>query len=132
MSQSGIDLSQLPEPVRGKLQARLDRLPAELRNKLAASLERLPVEARAEILSKGSATLDKLLDRMEKSLPGAGRGGSSTTAASPAAAARQKTPSGLYSKTVQRGDHLSLPFGVIVLVAGGLLLLVYRLGLLSF
>lgn len=131
MGHSGIDLSQLPEPIRQKLQARLDRLPAELRTKLAASLDKLPAQARAEILSKGSATLDKLLDRVEKHASAATGGSATTHAAKPVAAARQKPLTGLYSKTVQRGDRLSLPFGVIILVAGGLMLLFYHLGLLT-
>ena len=131
MDEPGIDLSGMPELLRQKFQARLDRLPAELRSRVATSLARLPPQARAEILSKGSATLDKLLDRIEKNLPAGASRPLSTGLDEPARITNRQAPSGLYSQTVQRGDRRSLPLGVILLVAGGVLVLLYQLGLLG-
>ncbi|MFA6985698.1 MAG: hypothetical protein WC213_05790 [Arenimonas sp.] len=129
---SRIDLSKLPEPVRQKLQERLDRLPAELREKLLASLAKVPPPMLAQLLEHGSPMLDKLLDSVEKQLPAparpsAGSGSSARSVASSAPIA----PGGLYSKTVQRGDNLSLRFVVVVLILTGVLVLLYRSGLLA-
>lgn len=132
MSRGTIDLSKLPEPIRQKLQARLDLLPAEIRQKLLESLGKLPPQAQAELLARGSPMLDKLLDRVEKKLPSVARSEpSSGTSKNPPASDKPKAPAGLYNKTVQRGDRLSLPIGVMVLVVGGLVLLLYRVGLLG-
>ena len=131
MGEPGIDLSGMPEPLRQKFQTRLDRLPAELRSRVAASLARLPPQARAEVLSKGSATLDKLLDRIEKNLPSSVNRPLATELGAPPRITNRQAPSGLYSQTVQRGDRRSLPLGVILLVAGGVLLVLYQLGLLG-
>lgn len=126
---SRIDLSKLPEPVRQKLQERLDRLPAELREKLLASLAKVPPPMLAQLLEHGSPMLDKLLDSVEKQLPAPARpsAGSGSSARSVASSA----PGGLYSKTVQRGDNLSLRFVVVVLILTGVLVLLYRSGLLA-
>lgn len=131
MSEPVIDLSAMPELLRQAFQTRLDRLPPELRSRVAASLARLPPQAQQEILSKGSATLDKLLDRIEKNLPSSvSRPPVTGLAAAPRLTNRQ-APSGLYSQTVQRGDRRSIPLGVIALVAGGVLVLLYQFGLLG-
>jgi len=129
---SRIDLSKLPEPVRQKLQERLDRLPAELREKLLASLAKVPPPMLAQLLEHGSPMLDKLLDSVEKQLPASARpsAGSGPSARSVGSSA-PIVPGGLYSKTVQRGDNLSLRFVVVILILTGVLVLLYRSGLLA-
>ena len=131
MSTSGIDLSELPEPLRRKLQERLDRLPAGLRAKLLASLGKVPPQMLDDLLERGSPMLDRLLDRLEQQLPAASS--PETIASSPtrrSAASVSKAPVGHFNATVQRGDRQSWPLAAIVLV-GGLVLLLYRLGVLG-
>lgn len=131
---SRIDLSKLPEPVRQKLQERLDRLPAELREKLLASLAKVPQPMLAQLLEHGSPMLDKLLDSVEQQLPASARpstGSGTGTSARSVGSSAPIAPGGLYSKTVQRGDNLSLRFVVVVLILTGVLVLLYRSGLLA-
>ena len=50
-STPGLDLSKLPEPIRAKLQAQLDRLPPE---------------ARQQLLERGSPVLDRVIERSKQ------------------------------------------------------------------
>jgi hypothetical protein len=131
VGETGFDLSGMPEPLRQKFQARLDLLPPDLRARLLASLARLPPAARAEVLSKGSATLDKLLGRIERTLPANPGRPLAPTVGEAARITSRQAPSGFYSQTVQRGDRRSLPLGVIVLLAAGVALTLYQMGLLG-
>jgi hypothetical protein len=129
MNRADFDLSRLPEPVRQKLQARLDRLPGEYREKLLDGLGKVPPEMLAQLLEHGSPMLDKLLDRLERQLPASARPSAPSASSARPASSSPIAPSGLYSKTVQRGDSLSLPIGLIVLIVSGVFFLLYRLGL---
>ena len=63
----GLDLSKLPEPIRSKLQAQLDKLPPEMRRQL---------------LERGSPLLDRAIERAKQapaSLPRHGDGRYSAT-----------------------------------------------------
>ncbi|MEO7134928.1 MAG: hypothetical protein ABI024_11985 [Vicinamibacterales bacterium] len=139
MKLADLDLSQLPEPLRQKLQGRLERLPAELQEKLLANLGRVPPQMLAELLARGSPTLDKLLDRLKKELPESARssGRPNPSAARPNSSTKPSTfssPSaaaGHYNKTVQRGDSLSLRAVVVAMITVGILILLYRAGLLG-
>jgi hypothetical protein len=133
MSLTNLDLSNLPEPIRQKLQARLDRLPAHIRGKFLESLGKVPPQMLGPLLEQGSPMLDKLLDRLEQQLPASARSGSASTGTGHAptqsiADSMSHAPKSLYSQTVQRGDSLSLPVGFIVLILGGALALLYGLG----
>ncbi len=141
MSQSRIDLSKLPDAVRERLEARLNALPADVRQKLMAKLSKVPAPMLAEMLERGTPMLEKILGGIERASTAATTSGSVGEAAKRATAATgtfgkaaapraTQTARGLYNNTVQRGDRLSLPLGLIVLVIGGLFLVLYWAGLL--
>jgi len=141
MSQARIDLSKLPDDIRRRLEERLNALPAEVRQKLVAKLSKVPAPMLAEMLARGTPMLDKILGGLERS--GTAAASAPVTAAAKSASAAAGTfgksaapkatqvARGLYNNTVQRGDRLALPLGVIVLVIGGLFLVLYRAGLLG-
>jgi hypothetical protein len=132
MSRIDIDLSKLPEPLRAKLQERLDRMPVELRARLAENLARLPAPVLEKLLEHGSPMLDRLLDRVEQSPPIADEPpGVSPLRAKPNSFIASNLPAGHYNKTVQRGDSLSLRTLVVTLIAIGVLFLLYNSGLLG-
>ena len=129
MTQARIDLSKLPEPLRQKFQQRLDALPADIREKLGEKLSRLPPQALAAMLERGAPMLDRVLGSLEPSH------GAAATSTKPAATVHNRIPTahagGLrdhYNNTVQRGDRLSLPLGLIILVITGLFLVLYQGG----
>jgi hypothetical protein len=61
-----LDLSQLPEPLRRKLEAQLARLPAELRGTVHAQLAKLPPEKLAQLVERGSPMLGRLVAKAEQ------------------------------------------------------------------
>ncbi|HMB56734.1 MAG TPA: hypothetical protein VKM35_05955 [Arenimonas sp.] len=83
----GLDISKLPEPMRQKLQAQLDKLPPEMR---------------AELLEKGSPILDRALDKIGQH--------ASTNIKAPT-----HPNLGHYNGTVQPGDRMHLSLGTIIL-----------------
>lgn len=131
---SRIDLSKLPEPVRERLQQRLDRLPAELRERMLTSLGRIPAPMLEQLMEHGSPMLDKMLDKLEQQLPKSAR--TSTTSSSksnarPGASPMPIAPAGLYSKTVQRGDNLSLRTLMVAAIFVGIIVLLFKAGFLT-
>ena len=94
-----IDLSSLPEPLRQKLQAQLQRLPPEMQK---------------ELLARGSPILNKAIERVEQ---GAESG-------LPARKVWQNTSvlpgnySGHYNNTIQPGDRMQFTIGRVLLFFG--------------
>lgn len=139
MKLAELDLSQLPEPLRQKLQGRLERLPTDVQEKLLSNLGKVPPQMLAELLERGSPMLDKLLDRLEKELPASARASVSSnslaarpnSSAKPSTSSSQSIAAGHYNKTVQRGDSLSLRTVVVAMIAVGILVVLYRSGLLG-
>ncbi len=102
----GFDLSKLPEPLRSKLQAQLDRLSPELREKFA---------------ERGSPILQKAIDRAKD-------------ASTPIARAQQARASwprhgdGRYSATVQPGDRVNVSLTMIAMVVAAVVALYFLNG----
>jgi hypothetical protein len=128
---SRLDLSRLPEPLRRKLQDRLDKLPSEIREQLLANLGKVPPKMLEAFVERGSPMLEKLLDRIEAELPASTKPSTTRSSSSREIHSPQITSSGHYNKTVQRGDNLSLRFLVVVILVVGALVLVFRSGLLA-
>jgi len=129
MSRIDIDLSKLPEPLREKLQASLERVPAELRARLLESLAKLPPPMLEKLLEHGSPLMDKVLARLEQSLPpAAGDPEVQALQPKPNSFVAGNAPSGHYNKTVQRGDSLSLRTLVVAIIVVGVLVLIYNSG----
>lgn len=133
---SRVDLSKLPEPLRQKLQARLDQLPSDVRDKLLEGLGKVPPQMLEGLLDRGSPMLDKILNRLEKDSPSTSRStttSSSTTSGDSSARVTHSTqfgPAGHYSKTVQRGDNMSLRFVFVLAIVIAIVVMLYRSGLL--
>ena len=94
-----IDLSSLPEPLRKKLQAQLQRLPPEMQK---------------ELLARGSPIINKAIEHVEQ---GAESG-------LPARKVWQNTSvlpgnySGHYNNTIQPGDRMQFTIGRVLLFFG--------------
>ena len=99
----GFDLAKLPEPIRSKLQAQLDRLSPEMRQQL---------------LDRGSPILQKAIDRAKDA----------STPVTQAQAARPVSVHGRYSRTVMPGDRMQLPLSMIALFVAASLALYYLYG----
>jgi len=103
-----IDLSSLPEPLRRKLQAQLERLPPEMQK---------------ELLARGSPVLDKIIDRASQEMPGG--------ADAAVKRAWQNTGvlpgnySGHYNNTVQPGDRIQLTIGRVLMFFGAVAAIYY-------
>lgn len=128
---SRLDLSKLPEPLRQKLQHRLDKLPAEIREQLLANLGKVPPKMLETFVERGSPMLDKLLARIENELPASTKSSTTHSSSTREIHSPQITSPGHYNKTVQRGDNLSLRFLVVVILVTGALVLILRSGLLA-
>ncbi len=99
----GFDLSKLPEPLRSKLQAQLDRLSPEMRQQL---------------LERGSPILQKAIDRAKDA----------STPVTRAQAVRPVSVHGQYSRTVMPGDRMHLSLGMVGLVVAAVVALYYLYG----
>jgi len=103
-----LDLSNLPEPLRRKLQAQLDRLPPEMQK---------------ELLARGSPILDKAIERASQKIPGGSDAGVKR--------AWQNTGvlpgnySGHYNNTVQPGDRIQLTIGRVLMFFGAMAAIYY-------
>ncbi|CAN5201277.1 hypothetical protein BH11PSE14_BH11PSE14_12390 [soil metagenome] len=75
-----MDPSQLPAPLRQKLEARLAALPLQYRAVVGARLAQLPPEQLEKMLAKSSPLLDRMIDKIDlisrASRGASGRGGS--------------------------------------------------------
>ncbi|MFY2763558.1 hypothetical protein [Arenimonas sp. MALMAid1274] len=117
MSQNALDLSNLPEEIRGRVEM---------------ALMKLPPDQRQQFLKHGSPLLNRMINKIEQSAgtrPGAGqhtgRGGPpplpsrietptrGETPSRPVTIARQ-APSGHYNQTIQPGDRAG--FGLLWVV----------------
>ena len=65
MNAGKFDPSDLPEPLRRKLQSQLDRLPEQYRHNIEAQLSRLPTDQLRQLVERGSPMLDKLIARAD-------------------------------------------------------------------
>jgi hypothetical protein len=94
-----IDLSSLPEPLRQKLQAQLQRLPPEMQK---------------ELLARGSPIVNKAIERVEQGVE----------SGLPARKVWQNTSvlpgnySGHYNNTIQPGDRMQFTIGRFLLFFG--------------
>jgi len=100
----GFDLSKLPEPLRSKLQDRLNKLSPEMRQ---------------QMLDRGSPILEKVIDRVRDA---------STPVTRAQAAARPVSMQGHYSRTVMPGDRMHLSLGMIAMVVVSVVALYYLYG----
>jgi hypothetical protein len=100
-----IDLSNLPEPLRQKLQAQLQRLPPEMQK---------------ELLARGSPVLDKIIDRAAQDA-----GSGTPDRAWQNAGVLPGNYSGHYNKTVQPGDRIQFTIGRVLLFFGAAAALYY-------
>lgn len=96
MTTPRLDLSQVPDHLRDRLESQLARLPASVRETLVAQLARLSPEQLGNLLERGSPMLDKLLARAEQ-----GR----ATVAAPTKRDAEPRIVGHYNRTVQPGDQ---------------------------
>ena len=99
----GFDLSKLPEPIRAKLQAQLDRLSPEMRQQL---------------IERGSPILQKAIDRAKD-------------ASTPSTRTLAVTPVSLHGqfiRTVMPGDRMQLPLSMVALVIAAVVALYYLYG----
>ncbi len=96
MTTPRLDLSQVPDHLRDKLESQLARLPGNVRETLVTQLARLSPEQLGNLLERGSPMLDKLLARAEQSR---------STAAAPAKHDVEPKTVGHYNRTVQPGDQ---------------------------
>jgi len=128
---SRLDLSKLPEPLRHKLQDRLDKLPSEIREQLLANLGKVPPKMLEAFVERGSPMLEKLLDRIEAELPASSKSSTTHSSSSREIHSPQITSPGHYNKTVQRGDNLSLRMVVVAAIFVGIIVLLFQAGFLS-
>ena len=94
-----LDLSQLPDLLRDKLEAQMARLPDEARHRLQAQLSKLPPDQLARFVERGAPMLDRLLASADQAR---------------AAVSQQREvrvdlkPAGHFNRTVQAGDRPGL------------------------
>jgi hypothetical protein len=127
-----IELSKLPAQHRERLQSILDRLPADAREQLLAKLDILPTPMLVKLLEHGSPMMDRLIERLDQRGPASGKPSATPSSSSKASAfTPAKKLSDHYNKTVQRGDNLSVRTLVVVVILSGIVILLYRSGMLG-
>ena len=99
----GFDLSKLPEPLRSKLQERLNKLSPELRQQL---------------IERGSPILDKAIDRATDA----------STPVSRVQSANAGSVYGHFSRTVMPGDRMQIPLSMVALAIAAVAALYYLYG----
>jgi hypothetical protein len=131
-----MDLSQVPEPLRGRIAEQLERLPPEVRGRMEQQLAKLPTNQLEAVLKKTAPLLDRLAKQGggaqgHGSAGGSSAGGSSAgktarvTGTGPASKTGSTTgqapqprsvfdPHDHYNNTIQRGDRESPPLFVIL------------------
>ena len=110
MNAGKFDPSDLPEPLRRKLQSQLDRLPEQYRHNIEAQLSRLPTDQLRQLVERGSPMLDKLIARVDAASV-------AKPLEQPAAPTRSLKTSGHYNRTVQPGDKPTWLAIVLLLAA---------------
>ena len=122
-----MDLSRIPEPLRGRLEEQLSRVPAEVRATLEAKLANLPANQLEAVLKKTAPMLERLAGASKPSAgpksaakPSAGKTGTASktgsTTGQPPKPFSIFDPHDHYNNTIQRGDRDSPPFFVIMFV----------------